>query len=107
MKFLEDLKVNGQDYPLELLAELRTACSSAGVSVRTSTESGRDAMFRTAVAAALQMAQDGTSGLIAGCTPPQFVCGLAADLGAITGPSSRVLCFALEPADGRQNASRS
>ena len=38
-------------------------------------------MFRAAVATALQMAQDGTSGLIAGCTPAQFVCGMSADLG--------------------------
>jgi len=81
VKVLEDYKISGRDYPLELLSELRSACSSAGTSVRTSTESGRDAIYRTAVAAALQMAQDGSSGLIAGCTPPQFICGLAADLG--------------------------
>jgi len=69
------------DYPVSLLAELRISCATAGQRVRTSTESGRDAMFRAAVATALQMAQDSTSGLIAGCTPAQFVCGLAADLG--------------------------
>ena len=72
----------GMDYPVSLLAELRISCGTAGQRVRTSTESGRDAMFRAAVATALDMAQDGTSGLIAGCTPAQFICGLAADLGA-------------------------
>ena len=73
------------DYPVSLLAELRISCATAGQRVRTSTESGRDAMFRAAVATALQMAQDSTSGLIAGCTPAQFVCGLSADLGAPVG----------------------
>ena len=92
VKVLEDHKISGRDYPLELLSDLRSACSSAGISVRTSTGSGRDAIFRTAVAAALLMAQDGSSGLIAGCTPPQFICGLAADLGADSGSPRARIC---------------
>ena len=54
-------------------------------------------MFRAAVVTALQMAQDGTSGLISGCTPAQFVCGMSADLGV-------PLRCEVTPAIGREHA---
>lgn len=51
------------------------------MSVKPRTESGRDAMYRVGVEAALDAAADLDTSRIAGAAPERFVAGLAYDLG--------------------------
>ncbi|KAL4429558.1 hypothetical protein ABPG77_008607 [Micractinium sp. CCAP 211/92] len=90
LRQLEDAKLlQGLDYPISALVTLRTLCQEAGgYQVKPRTESGRDAMLRTGVRAALAAAQEGSFSLLGGDQPNKFVCGLAHDLGV---PDAKVV----------------
>ncbi|PRW60155.1 Golgi transport 1 [Chlorella sorokiniana] len=82
LRELQDAKLQGLDYPISGLVSLRTLCHEAGgYQVKPSTESGRDAMLRHAVQAAIAAAQAGSYSLLGGDPPAKFICGLAHDLG--------------------------
>ncbi|PSC68311.1 hypothetical protein C2E20_8034 [Micractinium conductrix] len=83
LRQLEDAKMlQGLDYPVSGLVSLRTLCQEAGgYQVKPRTESGRDAMLRAAVAAAMAAGQEGSFAMLGGDHPAKFVCGLAHDLG--------------------------
>ncbi len=57
-------------------------CQAAGITVKPSTEAGRDSIFRAAVTAALGVALESDSGRLAGVKPQLFTAGCAKDLGA-------------------------
>jgi hypothetical protein len=68
----------GQDYSLRGLVDLRQTCNSGGgLTVTTSTQSGRDSMLRMAVKHSLENPKSA----LGGYEPGRFVSGLATDLG--------------------------
>lgn len=79
VKKLQNEKVElGQDYSLRGLVDLRQTChSGGGLTVTTSTQSGRDSMLRMAVKHSLGNPKSS----LAGYEPSRFVSGLATDLG--------------------------
>lgn len=85
LKQMEDGKLlSGQDYSISALISLRQTCSDSGVSVKPQTSSGRDAMFRGAVEAAVGAAMEGgQGGQLGGAPPTRFVAGIANDLGML------------------------
>ena len=89
LKQMEDGKLlRGQDYSISALVSLRQTCSESGVSVKAQTSSGRDAIFRAAVEAAVGVATEGSHRQLGGFSPPRFVSGIARDLGAYCIPVS-------------------
>jgi hypothetical protein len=87
LRALEDAKVlRGEDYSTEGLERLLAVClEGGGLAVRPSTESGRDALLRAGVRAALAAALASRAGPAAarsgGLAPGRFVAGLAEALG--------------------------
>ena len=59
---------------------LRQLCQEGQCTVRAATPSGRDAMFRQGVQAAIQAAASGRTVAIGGSKPARLVAGLAKDL---------------------------
>lgn len=62
--------------------ELRETCQNAGISVKASTDAGRDSIFRTAVIAAISESQSSQDPRLANMKPHHFVAGVSKDLGA-------------------------
>ncbi|GLI60427.1 hypothetical protein VaNZ11_002580 [Volvox africanus] len=77
---LESAKVAGRDYELDDIRALRRACQDGHVSVKPKTVGGRDAIYRTAVEAAVEAAQSRNSDTLDGVSPPRWVAGVAKDL---------------------------
>ncbi|GIL60426.1 hypothetical protein Vafri_15018 [Volvox africanus] len=77
---LESAKVAGRDYELDDIRALRRACQDGHVSVKPKTVGGRDAIYRTAVEAAVEAAQSRNSDILDGVSPPRWVAGVAEDL---------------------------
>ncbi|GIL85385.1 hypothetical protein Vretimale_10668 [Volvox reticuliferus] len=77
---LESAKVAGRDYELDDIRALRRTCQDGHVSVKPKTVGGRDAIYRTAVEAAVEAAQSRNSDTLDGVSPPRWVAGVAADL---------------------------
>lgn len=87
---LEDAKVErGADYALSSLREVCLLSQEGnGFAVRAATDSGRDAMLRSGVRAALAAAQERSASLLGGTPPGLFVCQLAGALGV---PAARAV----------------
>lgn len=67
----------GQDYSLRGLVDLRMTCNNGGgLTVATSTQSGRDSMLRMAIKHSL----DNPKSSLGGYEPSRFVSGIASDL---------------------------
>lgn len=88
---LQESKAEGKAYSIATIVELRETCQSAGISVTPSTDSGRDSIFRTGVNVAAAEAMRSESGRLANLKPPQFVAGLAKDLGVHLGRASQIV----------------
>lgn len=84
LRQLEDAKMlRGEDYSLSGMVALRSLCSQAGgLQVRAHTESGRDAILRAAVRAAINasLRSSNPASALGGYEPGRFVSGLAHDL---------------------------
>jgi hypothetical protein len=87
---LEDSKLRGEEYSLSDLITLRRIChEGGGISIKPSTESGRDAILRAGVRFAMQAAlRPNPSSDLGGYEPGRFISGLAGDL---TVPSKRAI----------------
>lgn len=87
---LQDAKLlKGMDYSVSNLVMLRLTChEGGGLTVKPATENGRDSMFRAGVKSAIECAQEGSTSLLSGYRPANFVSGLAHDL---TVPDSRAI----------------
>ena len=82
LRALQDAKLRGEDYPIDSLIALRRVChEGGGISVRASTESGRDALLRTAVTFSTEAAlTQNAASYLGGYEPGRFISGLAGDL---------------------------
>lgn len=88
LRRMEQAKNAGEDYPLEMLLALRSACQQAGTLpgqgealVEARTVGGRDALFRAAVDAAVRAASEPGSVDLGGEDPLRLCAGVAGDLG--------------------------
>lgn len=90
LRLLEDSKLRGEEYALSDLITLRRIChEGGGISVKPSTESGRDAILRAGVRFAMQASlRPNPSNDLGGYEPGRFISGLAGDL---TVPSKRAI----------------
>ncbi len=115
LRQLEDSKLAGRDYSPSALAAIRAALGDSGVSLRPSTGSQRDAIFRAAAAAAAEEASGGSSSgggssspsasspssspfspsPLGGIPPNEFVSGCASDLGVPTAEAVNMSCAAV------------
>lgn len=100
LRQLEDSKLSGRDYSVSALVAIRSALGDSGVSLRASTASQRDAMFRAAAAAAAEEASSGSSSSsalspLAGIAPNEFLSGCASDLGVPTEEAVNMACAAV------------
>ncbi len=90
LRMLEDSKIRGEEYSLSDLITLRRVChEGGGISVKPSTESGRDAILRAGVRFAMTAAlRQNPSSDLGGYEPGRFISGLAGDL---TVPAKRAI----------------
>ena len=108
LRRLEDSKLAGRDYSPEALAAIRSALGDSGISLKPSTGSQRDAMFRAAAAAAAEEASGGgssgagsssfssfSSSPLVGIPPNDFISGCASDLGVPTDEAVNMSCAAV------------
>lgn len=79
LRHIENKKIeSGMDYELSQLLSLRKVChNGGGLTVKPSTESGRDAILRTAIKYSLHYPKS----YLGGYEPSRFISGLALDLG--------------------------
>jgi hypothetical protein len=90
LRLLEDSKLRGEEYSLSELITLRRIChEGGGITIKPSTESGRDAILRAGVRFAMQASlRPNPSSDLGGYEPGRFISGLAGDL---TVPSKRAI----------------
>jgi hypothetical protein len=88
LRRMEQAKNAGEDYPLEMLLALRSACQQAGTLpgqgealVDARTVGGRDALFRATVDAAVRAASEPGSVDLGGEDPLRLCAAMAGDLG--------------------------